>query len=221
MVQAGIDFVRIYEENGWENEESRSGHGSTLEQTKHIRAALPSILTELKISTLLDLPCGDFNWMQHIDFTAINVKYIGGDMVQDMIAQNRQKYGNGTNISFETVDVLKDAQQLPTADAIFCRDLLCHLRLPDAIHAVRNMCKSGVKYLITTTFTDRLTNAEELLLDMWRPLNMLKPPFNFPTPLAVIDEKCTEDIFGLDFSDKCLGVWRISDIIGSLDVENN
>src|SRR5215471_3655990 len=54
-------FTGIYEQNIWKNSESRSGHGSTLEYTTAVRDALPTIFRDLKITSMVDAPCGDFN----------------------------------------------------------------------------------------------------------------------------------------------------------------
>ena len=71
-------FRHIYETNHWDEIESVSGPGSTLEETNPIRKRLRKMLSELEARTLLDLPCGDFHWMQHVDLSGIN--YIGGDL---------------------------------------------------------------------------------------------------------------------------------------------
>lgn len=205
---AVLDFNQIYNDNTWGSGESRSGRGSELAQTKHIREALPSLLAELGVSSLLDVPCGDFHWMQHVDIAAI--EYIGGDIVEDIITNNQRNFKFRKNVSFKVIDILKD--ELPKADAVLCRDLFVHFTLEDALCGIANVCRSGATYLIATTFTDRLMNSETLWLDMWRPLNMVQPPFNFPPPVAIINERCTETHLGLDYSDKCLGVWRICDI---------
>jgi hypothetical protein len=41
-------------------------------------------------------------------------------------------------------------------------------------------------------------------------LNLQLPPFNFPAPLRLIEENCTED--GGKYADKSLGLWRLSDL---------
>ena len=56
-------FKHIYETNHWDEAESVSGPGSTLEETEPIRRELPALLAELGASSLLDLPCGDFHFM--------------------------------------------------------------------------------------------------------------------------------------------------------------
>ena len=44
----------------------------------------------------------------------------------------------------------------------------------------------------------------------WRTLNFNLPPFDFPEPMLVINEKCTEADGA--FKDKSLGVWRLADL---------
>ena len=59
-------FGQYYSENHWGNSETVSGNGSTLEQTQVVRSVLPTLLADLGVSSLLDLPCGDFYWMRHL-----------------------------------------------------------------------------------------------------------------------------------------------------------
>src|ERR1700683_3686127 len=60
-------FSAIYATNYWRNGESRSGLGSSLAQTEAVRAALPTLCRDLGISSMLDIPCGDLNWIRHVD----------------------------------------------------------------------------------------------------------------------------------------------------------
>src|SRR5437764_8294237 len=62
-------FERIYETNLWSDPESRSGVGSSLDSTRVVRAELPKVLRRLQTRTLLDVPCGDFTWMEHVDLS--------------------------------------------------------------------------------------------------------------------------------------------------------
>jgi hypothetical protein len=39
---------------------------------------------------LLDIPCGDFNWMKLLN---LGVDYIGADIVGELIAENRRRFG--------------------------------------------------------------------------------------------------------------------------------
>ena len=83
-------FTGIYNENKWGNKQSRSGPGSTLIQTETIRSRLPELLEGYHIHSILDIPCGDFNWM--IKLKMNNISYTGLDIVHKVIDLNNKKY---------------------------------------------------------------------------------------------------------------------------------
>jgi len=200
---ASLDFEDIYKNNGFEGTESRSGGGSTLFQTRIIREKIPQLLEDLKIQSVLDVPCGDWNWLRHVDLS--NVHYTGGDIVQSLIDNNSKTYGNEI-CKFEYLNIITGP--LPQADLILCRDCLVHLNFIDGLAALEQFRNSGAKWLLTTTFTERNSNSELYEGSIWRPLNLEKAPYNLPQPEQYINEGCTEGD-GL-FGDKCLGLWRLN-----------
>ena len=203
-------FTRIYQTNLWFDSESRSGTGSSLDATAQLRASLPPLLRSLNARRLLDVPCGDFNWMRHVDLSGI--EYIGGDIVESLIEANRERYESPAR-SFKKVDVTRGP--LPHADAILCRDCLVHLSFGNISAAFRTMKESGAEYLLTTTFLDRRVNKDVVDGD-WRPLNVEQSPFLLPAPHSVIMEECAEE--GGAYADKALAVWRVSDLPTQLTV---
>jgi hypothetical protein len=198
-------FSRIYAENVFGSEESRSGGGSTMVQTAVLREELPRLLAELGARSMIDAPCGDLNWIQHCSL-GID-KYIGIDIVEPLIVANQTRFGNDSR-EFLCRDIIRDP--LPQVDVILCRDCLVHLDLKQALEAVRNFRRSGSTYLLSTTFTSRPANADLKGADIWRTLNLELSPFNFPPPISVINEKCTEGDGA--YGDKCLGLWRLADL---------
>ena len=203
-------FARIYETNLWSDAESRSGAGSNLEATASLRAALPPLLRRLDVRRLLDVPCGDFNWMSHVDLSGID--YTGGDIVESVIEANRERYESAAR-RFMKVDLTSGP--LPEADVILCRDCLVHFSFANIIAAFRTMKASGAQYLLTTTFIDRQSNKDIVDGD-WRPLNLEQSPFLLPAAHSVILEDCAEE--GGAYADKALAVWRVSDLPTELDV---
>ena len=169
---------------------------------------LPVVFADLNIRTVLDVPCGDFNWMKLVEMG--NVDYTGSDIVAELIRKNAQQYEN-KNIRFRQLNLIED--ELPKVDLIFCRDCLVHFSYKDVFRALGNMCSSGSMYLLTTTFTDRRDNRD-IATGQWRPLNMELAPIALPPPLRTINEECTE-IDGA-FKDKSLALWRLADIKASL-----
>ena len=168
-------FSSIYKKNQWDDAESISGPGSTLQNTMLIRNALPQIISKYKIKTMLDIPCGDFNWIQKIDLSQIS--YTGMEFVPDLIKSNTLKFG-GENRKFMVADLVED--KLPKSDLIFCRDCLVHLSYRDIQAALANMKKSQSTFLLTTSFTDHPNF--DIVTGNWRQINLQANPFNLPRP---------------------------------------
>lgn len=106
------------------------------------------------------------------------------------------------------MDIIND--ELPKADIIICRDCLVHFPTEGIFKAIGNFKKSGSTYLLTTTFTaDRKNNIHAKFGD-WNPFNLEGPPFNFPKPITIINENCTEA--NCLYTDKSLGLWKLSDL---------
>lgn len=202
--EAAEIFNDIYHQNIWHvtaDRESVSGIGSSLEQTREIIDHLPKVFRKFDIHSMLDIPCGDFNWMRHLDLSGIS--YTGADIVGALVEKNHEKY-KSRNKNFIQLNLMEDP--LPTIDLIFCRDCLVHFSFGDIFRALENIRKSGSKYLMTTTFTEQGSN-KDIHTGGWRPLNLQRVPFHFPEPLFLLNEKCTE-LDGL-FKDKSLGVWML------------
>lgn len=197
-------FTRYYRDNTWGDKESASGKGSNLAVTEQLRAQLPSLLRDLGAQSILDVPCGDFNWMAQVDLRGI--AYVGGDIVPDLIASNSVKFARDDR-AFEVINLIDSP--LPDCDLIFTRDCLVHLCFADATSAINNIRNSNATWLLATTFPQTTENAEIQTGD-WRRLDMTKPPFNFPEPQRMIDEQLASK--DGRHSDKSMGLWRISDL---------
>lgn len=197
-------FTDIFSGNKWEGTDSISGSGSDTLQTQVIIKELPKIFCDFNIHSILDIPCGDFHWMQHVDMEGVN--YMGADIVQRLIDQNKSTYKKA-NIAFCKLNLIKDS--LPRVDLIFCRDCLVHLSFKDILLALQNICNSESTYLLTTTFPGRKNNRDIATGD-WRTLDLESAPFMLPLPLKLINEECTEGDGA--YKDKSLGLWRIRDI---------
>jgi hypothetical protein len=198
-------FQSIYESNAWGSHESPSGPGSTKDRGMDFIDDLLGVLQELRCRILLDVPCGDFNWIGPI--AQAMDEYIGADIVPQLVSRNRNLHGS-TRIRFVKLDLAAD--RLPDADAILCRDGLVHLSFQDIGRCLENIQRSRVTYLVTTTFAEHADN-EDIRTGSWRTLNIERPPFSFPKPLRTIDESCHHT--GGIYADKRLAFWRVADLI--------
>ena len=197
-------FGAIYAGKTWGDCESASGPGSTRERAATFLADLVSLVRKLRVSTLLDAPCGDFNWASPLADSVAS--YIGVDIVPALIKDIRRRRA-APGRRFLCRDIVN--QRLPRADLVLCRDALVHLSSVSALAALANLRSTGAEYLIVTTFVGDRSNAD-IVDGEWRPLNMERAPFAFPPPLELIDERC--HLKDKNYPDKRLGLWRFRDL---------
>lgn len=191
-------FTRIYKRNGWRGTESVSGPGSTLAATAAMREWLCGVIERCGFRTLLDAPCGDLNWMADV-LRDIEVDYIGVDIVEPLIARNREKH---PALDFRCANIISDT--LPKADVVLCNDCLIHLSNADIWRLIANLRSTGATHLVTNTYTQVLEN-HDIATGRWRRVNLSRPPFEFPAPE---DEVATGQEQG-----KMLGLYRIAEIV--------
>ncbi|KAA3642135.1 MAG: class I SAM-dependent methyltransferase [Chloroflexi bacterium] len=195
-------FTKIYDENMWGDTESLSGTLSSMEGAAPIREQLPAFIEDLQVGTFLDVPCGDFNWMNDMDLPV--KKYIGADIVRSMIDANRRQYANEDR-EFIYLDVMNEA--LPQADLIFCRECFIHFSNQDIQRTLNNFRQSDATYLLTTTHPELKKNVD-IETGFWRPINLQAAPFHLPPPLKLLTEYANSNgVLG-----KSMGLWHISDL---------
>lgn len=171
--------------------------------TNLVRQALPELLDSLRIGTILDAPCGDYNWFRHVE-RGPDVHYIGSDIVKPLIDANQQQYADSTT-TFIHANICSDA--LPDADLWLCRDCLIHLSYADIQRALENFQQSDIDYFLTTTHVDVDRNID-IPTGHCRMINLELAPFSFPPPLQYIED---DDHSG---TGKRLALWQRSQLIG-------
>lgn len=175
-------FTDIYEHNKWHGKEGPSGSGSTVAATKFLRPKLQRLLKSLNVKTLLDLPCGDFNWMRLMNLS--NVSYMGADIVSELIHINKVKY-ESSSIGFMNFDAVNNVPHAYTM--IMCRDMLPHLSNFDVAKVLENFQRSGSHWLLTTSFMHVQQNRD-IVTGSWRPINLTLPPFNLVPRKVLIEQ---------------------------------
>ncbi len=180
-------FSRIYEKNAWGNPESKSGPSSTLARTVQIRQLLPELLNRHHITSVLDAPCGDLNWISMLLRDGAIQHYIGADIVEEVIAENARKFADLGNARFMDLDITKD--KLPTADILLCRDCLFHFSYADIRKFLTNFSKSEIPLLLTTThYNSSKFSNKDISTGGWRWFDLFSTPFSFPAPVDRIPD---------------------------------
>src|SRR3954454_9461674 len=149
-------FNRIYKKNQWSSAESVSGQGSELSATKRVREQLVKLIEDESIRTIVDVPCGDFNWMKHV-VSNVAVDYTGIDIVEDIVIENNAKFGSDS-VHFRHGDLVEGP--IPRADLVIVRDCLIHLSFADAAKAIRNIEESGSANVLMSNYPNVTANTD-------------------------------------------------------------
>ncbi len=193
--QLATRFVQAFDQNVWRDGESVSGPGSTLGYTSELRATLPAMIRALGCRSMLDAPCGDFNWMQAVDLT--DIAYTGADIVPSMIEGLRRGHPQHR---FACLDITRDP--LPTADFVLIRDVLFHLSNVDVVRVLENFVQSGSGWLATSHSFNVVEMVDAVSEPTtFRPVNLTAPPFHFGQPDHVLKD------YAPGFLPRWLGIW--------------
>lgn len=161
-------FSRIYRENRWGHDENtvfHSGEGSRGEVVDAYVATVASRLKEHEQDvgrglTIVDIGCGDFEVGRRLVDALPESRYVGCDIVPDLIDHHRKSYGS-ERVEFQALDAVTD--DLPSGDVCLIRQVLQHLSNSDIRTIVS---KLNYKYVYVT---------ESFPLEREGPVNPDKP----------------------------------------------
>lgn len=189
-----------------------NGFLSSVENTVSVRKCLGQLLSELNVTSVLDVPCGDGSW-QHLIPGVRNVTYVGADINLNALEQAKHRH---ENIESGMDFMLFDAVHFPLKrafDLVLYRDTVEQQRVQDSLTAVLNFKMSGSRYLAATYWPGSSEEVNKAAHNLehadWYEANLLAPPFAFPKPLA----SCENADAGTRHAGKSrLGIWRLQDL---------
>ena len=207
-------FNEIYHKGHWDSKDPYyygvqvSGPGAMLKNAQSIIASLHVIISKAKAYlgksslTLLDLACGDLQWMSKFLITRDDIEYTGADMVPDLIHNLKEQFDSLPKAKFLQHDIVSTPLN-DSYDIVICRDLLQFLWQADALRALNHISSSGSKFLLATTFPDTTQNEDQnekdFSLNRKYPYNLELPPFLLEPPI------CTS----YDWNVEHLGLWEL------------
>ncbi|KAJ1449485.1 hypothetical protein M885DRAFT_535350 [Pelagophyceae sp. CCMP2097] len=199
-------FDSVYRSDFWLRNESASGTGSDEASVSKFVDVLSHVIAEYKITSLLDLGCGDGAVVRRANLTGVD--YIGADVSQRLLDRHARDgtaehlVRNGSkSAKFALVDAIVDA--LPTSiDLVMMRDVMGHTSPADNMRLLANIAKSRPKWLLLKTF---LRNDANFQIDVPLALgiftNLFKAPYCAPDPVAMWRD---------DIADSFMGLWQVS-----------
>ena len=159
---------------------SISGHGSNIntKQFQNLSSCFLDFLEKFSINSILDMPCGDFLWMNQI-LKSKKLKYLGIDIVDDLIGKNKINY-ESSNIKFKTSDVTNFITE-EKFDLLFMRDFFIHISNEDILKILKNISKMNIKYFASENYEIyKNINTE---IGKHRKVNLQIEPFNLEKPI--------------------------------------
>ena len=166
---------------------SPNGPGASLALTVGLREELPKLWARHDIHSVLDVACGDWNWMRHVDLSGIT-NYFGWDVDEEMIdrctahaVRLAQETGEQPHTWFEVRNIADT--DFPDVDCILAREILIHFPNDYIAAIIDRMHDGGARYLLTDNFP---TTTNDFIYDpakytwmgyMERPVNLDAEPF--------------------------------------------
>ena len=167
-----------------------NGSGSDPANVAKLLAGLPGLLEKYGIRRVVDLGCGDVEWIAPLARTLD--EYTGADVVAAPIAANAAKY---PELKFLLINGPDD--ELPKADLVIIRDCLAHLPC-HIVSEVLAQARRCAPLVLATSFTKSRANLD-CKAGAFRPLNLQARPFDLPHPLETIE----------DTGHKSMCLWRM------------
>lgn len=177
-----FNFLRIYKYKIWKTDKNLSGTSSDLSIAIHYALRLRGFLINKKIKSIFDCGCGEFGFMD-ITLKDLKLKYIGGDLVNNILIKNRINFPSYKFIKF---DILKDS--LPKVQLLLIRDCLFHFSFNDVVKALNNFCDSGSKYIFLTSHKSLILKNYDIITGDFRYLDFNKKPFYFSNEILKVKD---------------------------------
>lgn len=189
-------FSKIYSSNVWGK---GSGIGSDPENAKPYLKLLQQYINDDRFHTIIDLGCGDWQIMQHINIPD-NKIYHGYDVVNSVQQANLNKFAK-PNIQFYVIQNLADFKKKQVyGDLLIVKDVLQHWPNKEINYFFKHILPNFKYALITNSITPDLPSSEtqinsDIYLGEFRPIRLLDSPFNWENVSILLEYPSPEPGF--------------------------
>ncbi|GMI55132.1 hypothetical protein ScalyP_jg9647 [Parmales sp. scaly parma] len=220
-------FNLVYNNEVWSHPDpksrkdaARSGSGSTIAKTSRVREFLEHTIAFTNAVGLVDIPCGDLNWITSLsNFSQLD--YFGGDVSSVVVNEHKENFKLDANKNFGLVDLVDDdllahesinrlfqnANDNESDVIIVVRQLMQHLSNAESLQIIKNLeelqvrTSSTIHVMLTTHLRGNGNGDKGYLLATGHKINLFQPPF------CVVDpERLVWDGMG----DMFLGMWTLN-----------
>ena len=196
-------FNTIYSSNFWRDYkdpskvESKSGFGSDLPKISEFINDYRNFIIENKISTILDIGCGDFIYMNEVLKDLSNIKYTGVDIVPSIIDSNNKNFSN-EKFNFKVMDAV-DEKIDGSFDLVMSRFVMIHLDNADNEKFLNKLKNIKSKFIALTSAPSLKENYDLKKTGKYRDVNLELSPYNLKLKVKSITDiknlKENQDMF--------------------------
>jgi hypothetical protein len=205
----------FYNNANWPPAERKAGSGPGSDLGVATRVSLRilnEVIKQRNITSMIDVPCGDANWVFDSIWTDHHLSiFLGLDVALHPVQQNSLRFSHHINKAFRQWDATgcsfpkfkwSPKEEPRSFELVHVRDVLQHLPLDSGVRFLCNVFSSGAKVLATTTFPKVFRNRNIIAGEFYRN-NLFKEPFDFPKgsgvceathPILERDETCIFDL---------------------------
>ena len=139
------DWNILYADSGYDN--VGSGPGSLVQNNKELIKWLSSFVQKYKIRNILDLGCGDMQWIPSI-LESLDIDYTGIDGSSNIINRNKTIYPEFNFIECDIVQKMPTIKNTKVWDISLLKDVIQHLNDSSLSMLLGNIDTMSINYKI-------------------------------------------------------------------------
>jgi len=186
-------FTAIYETCAWGNNhhaayQGSSGDGSDVQFNIYTYVPfLRKFIVDNKITSVVDLGCGDFRCGPYIYDDLSGVVYHGYDAYNKVIENNRSAFSNN-KYTFTHLDFFHEKEAIAIADLCILKDVIQHWPLIMINTFLDDIIENKrFKYIMITNCSDQIEDNTDIAMGEWRPLSCDFYPLKKYNPIKVFN----------------------------------
>lgn len=144
-------FSKIYKQQNWGQSRlypqyGGSGMGSSVEYVRELIPVLEKYILDKKVSSFLDIGCGECEWQRTINWEKLNCEYIGIELLPDIVERVNSDLKERKNMTIIQGDCLE--LSLPNSDLTFVKEVFQHWPIHLTNHCLEKLLNNS-KYCLT------------------------------------------------------------------------
>lgn len=148
-------YDRAYFERWYRDPETRVKSSVAIRRKAALALSVAEYYLERPVRTVLDVGCGEGNWLPALRSLRRGIRYTGIDSSRYAV----ERYGKARNIRLGSFSTLEELRLADSYDLIICSDTLFYLDLEELKQGLASLAPraSGVAFLELYTSQDSLT----------------------------------------------------------------